>query len=750
MPTISQLPSATLVTSEDVLPISQGGSSCSVSVGDLLASTQPMIVIPQSALLGRTSVGPGSPEQVGVGLGLDLSGGTIVATGADHARFPRASSLLPEAALVVCDNGSQKLMPAELLRGLFSAGDNISITGGGVISALPASSSSGHATLDAIADLRSPPTVSAGDLIPISHDSTAYAVSYSDLVNGLTIDEAPAAATVDDADLFWVGQGASSMVAQTFGAVWAWIAASLPRYRKQVVELSSSTVLSFADHNGRILVATAPDVVLTPNVSQMGSGFGCEVVTSASASLVWGGGIVPTDGNAGMGGNRHARIFAFSSGAGTTVMASIGSATTSSGRNLSVPGSVSGLALLDSSPSSLTLKWIAPATGASVSSYVVQYRLSGADTWTTAAPNPTLPAKSISGLTGGTAYDIQVAASAATGVTGAYSQLLSVPTVLSAASVPAAPTGLATTSASSTSIGLTWAAPNSGPAATGYSVQYSVDGGATWSAPVLFGPVSSGIVASLAPATTYCFRIAAVNAAGSSSYIPASAYPAAATVFGTSSPGLPSNVTAPTISATSVSLQWVPPSGPVTGYNVQYRLQSGGSWALVSVATPDVTITGLAANAIYEFQVQTVNGSFVSAYTASLTVTTTLSSPSIYKLTPAPTRQSPTAGWAGTVITTANGQPALGYNVSDNSALEDGGFSVPASVGFAWSASNSVVPTATNAGSNGLSLDGHALWFTWAVAFPSTPGPYYLWAIAKDSGGDVGGTCVSPTPFTLQ
>jgi len=107
-------------------------------------------------------------------------------------------------------------------------------------------------------------------------------------------------------------------------------------------------------------------------------------------------------------------------------------------------------------------------------------------------------------------------------------------------------------------------------------------------------------------------------------------------------------------------------------------------------------------------------------------------------------------GWVGTTINMANGQPGLGYNVGDSSAASDGSNPVPAAVGFAWSSSNTVVPAVTNAGSSGLALDGHNLWYTWAVTYPGTPGNYYLWAIAKDSSGNVGGTCVSPTPFTLQ
>jgi hypothetical protein len=57
MPTIAQLPVAGSVSAADELPISQGGLVSAVSVGVLLASTQPSIFVDSSSLLGRTSLG---------------------------------------------------------------------------------------------------------------------------------------------------------------------------------------------------------------------------------------------------------------------------------------------------------------------------------------------------------------------------------------------------------------------------------------------------------------------------------------------------------------------------------------------------------------------------------------------------------------------------------------------------------------------------------------------------------------------
>lgn len=77
MPTIPQLPSVTSVNADDELPIQQNGITSSVTVSTLLASTQPAILTPSGTLLGNTSLGAASPQPIGVGSGLSLSGGTL-------------------------------------------------------------------------------------------------------------------------------------------------------------------------------------------------------------------------------------------------------------------------------------------------------------------------------------------------------------------------------------------------------------------------------------------------------------------------------------------------------------------------------------------------------------------------------------------------------------------------------------------------------------------------------------------------
>jgi hypothetical protein len=135
MPTIAQLPPATEVNDTDELALSQGGVSRSVQVGTLLAGTQQEITIATGSLLGRVSPGPGGPESIALGTGLILQNDVLYV---DSTSFPQAETLDLNNTLLLNDTtGEAQLMPISLLRGLYSAGENISIDANGTITSTP-------------------------------------------------------------------------------------------------------------------------------------------------------------------------------------------------------------------------------------------------------------------------------------------------------------------------------------------------------------------------------------------------------------------------------------------------------------------------------------------------------------------------------------------------------------------------------------------------------------------------------------
>jgi hypothetical protein len=116
MPTISKLPLAGPLSVTDTLPIDQGNGTNAVTLGALLAGTQPAIVTPTGSLLGRVSIGAGGPETVNLGSGLVLTSGTI-SVGSINALLAgeTVDQLQPAAAVadtdsVAVDQGGSSLV----------------------------------------------------------------------------------------------------------------------------------------------------------------------------------------------------------------------------------------------------------------------------------------------------------------------------------------------------------------------------------------------------------------------------------------------------------------------------------------------------------------------------------------------------------------------------------------------------------------------------------------------------------------
>ncbi len=181
---------------------------------------------------------------------------------------------------------------------------------------------------------------------------------------------------------------------------------------------------------------------------------------------------------------------------------------------------------------------------------------------------------------------------------------------------PSAPTGLAVTSVSASGVTLGWTDTASNE--TGYVVEREVSGG---SYAQLGGTLSANTTtytdASAATDTTYCYRVKAVNSAGSSGY---SNEACTLTV-----PAAPSGLAASSVSTTSVTLSWTDNSTTATGYVVE-RQTGTGSFAQVGPTLPgnstSFTDTTVAANTTYGYRVKAVNASGSSAYSATVQVTT--------------------------------------------------------------------------------------------------------------------------------
>ncbi len=319
MTTIVQLPAAISVGASDLLPLSQAGLLYSVSVSQVTANSQPLISLPSGDLLGRQSTGAGGPESIGIGAGLALNSAQLAANGGDHASFPVQGSMSISDEIVISSNNLPALLPVSALRGLFSAGVGVSIDTNGVITvtgsliagpagpqgatgptgpagATGATGATG-AGLTGPAASNSASSIGASDYIALWQNGTLGWISYAQFLGGQTIDQLPSAGPAGDSDQLLVAQGSNTLSAQSFGAIWTYVQGKLPIFQKQVVELTSNTVLDSTEHNNRILVASSA-ITLTANFVNMGSGFSCTLINLAPGALTMGLGITSGSGGA--------------------------------------------------------------------------------------------------------------------------------------------------------------------------------------------------------------------------------------------------------------------------------------------------------------------------------------------------------------------------------------------------------------------------------------------------------------------
>ncbi len=508
MPTITQLPLGGEVTAADILPLSQVGTTNGVTVGTLLAGTQPAILTRSATLLGRVSVGPGGPEAIDVGIGLALACDTLVATGADHAGFPLREAFVSTDAVVLSSDGTPSLLPVDALRQLFSAGTNISITSSGTISVstdvpVQGAGSPGY-VIDALPAVS---TLSGQDLVGVSQNGSNYAITLADLLDGETIDGAQPAGPASDADAFWVAQGSGMMSRQTLSATWPWIAEKLPTYVRPVVEIRDSIQLNGASHNGKILLCTN-SLTLSPPISYAGD-FLCDIINLSSSNITLATGIVTSSGNAALMAGQCMRIFATTYSGGALVYGWMGGSASSS---TTPAGQITNLSSVGQTVSSVSLAWAAPSSGGIVSGYSVSYRVSGSANWTQATTGIVTTQYTVTALISNTSYEFVVVANSGM-FTGLPSNVVTAQTGALTGTI-SAPTGVSVGNVSNTSVTLTWSAPAIGVVLS-YTVQYRPTGSSTRSGVKSGITSTSQTVLELSAGQSYDWEVVAIGPDGS-------------------------------------------------------------------------------------------------------------------------------------------------------------------------------------------------------------------------------------------
>lgn len=186
-------------------------------------------------------------------------------------------------------------------------------------------------------------------------------------------------------------------------------------------------------------------------------------------------------------------------------------------------------------------------------------------------------------------------------------------------------TGLAASAVTETGMTLTWAAVTG---ADGYAVQYSANGGATWTA-VSPAPTSATVTLSgLTANTTYTIRVRATDSTGAALPGPWATITQATVAPGDEVPDLvpletPVNLAAGTPTATEIPVT-VDVVADADGYEFEYSTD-GQTWTTVASESNSATLTDLTAETEYTIRVRATDstGAFdPSDYSATITATT--------------------------------------------------------------------------------------------------------------------------------
>ncbi|WP_258171283.1 fibronectin type III domain-containing protein [Paenibacillus sp. R14(2021)] len=180
---------------------------------------------------------------------------------------------------------------------------------------------------------------------------------------------------------------------------------------------------------------------------------------------------------------------------------------------------------------------------------------------------------------------------------------------------PTAPTNLSSPSKTSTSVNLSWTASTDNIGVTGYDI---------YNGSTLAGTVTSGTaftVSGLTANTAYSFTVKAKDAAGNVSLASNALSVTTNTSSDTQAPTVPSSLTSPSKTSTSVNLSWTASTDNigVAGYDIY----NGSTLVGSTTSATTFTVSGLSASTAYSFTVKAKDAAGnVSAASNSVSVTT--------------------------------------------------------------------------------------------------------------------------------
>ena len=190
----------------------------------------------------------------------------------------------------------------------------------------------------------------------------------------------------------------------------------------------------------------------------------------------------------------------------------------------------------------------------------------------------------ITGLTNGVAYEVQVRAGNSRG-DGSWSAS----TQATMPTQPAAPDAPALTPGDK-QLGVTWSSPaDNGESITDFDVQYSSDSGATWTEwkASTTSTAIADTITGLTNGTEYRVQVRATNAVGDSPWSASATATPHSPAVRLPGPGIPGGIAA-TRTTGSATVSWTSPGGSYLKYQMLYREVTGDTW----VPNPSYPMSG--------------------------------------------------------------------------------------------------------------------------------------------------------------
>jgi hypothetical protein len=177
---------------------------------------------------------------------------------------------------------------------------------------------------------------------------------------------------------------------------------------------------------------------------------------------------------------------------------------------------------------------------------------------------------------------------------------------------PANPTNLVATVISGSQVNLTWTDASTNE--SGFEIERSTTSGSGYA--VITTTAANAVSYSntgLTEATTYYYRVRAINGSGGSGYT--------TQVTATTPLALPGNLTASQISSSLIGLTWTDNSSVETGYQIERSTTTGSGYTLVTTTAANSTSyndPGLSQNTTYYYRIRAAGTGNNSLYTSEI------------------------------------------------------------------------------------------------------------------------------------